>query len=405
MSPHRPDALLRRMLIAVSCVTLCGCSDVPDALLYVTGTARDETGQPVAGAPVLLLRDVSEGCDRTVAPPGQPLPPGDFRPLRSTMSRVDGRFVLERFEAETALRSSSGVVPGTCFLLTLDDGSPEQTRLHFSTYQADVPVGSLPRWGVPPSAAQLGEAIQLNVLAPPRSALQSDLVLSPLDARFPPYEWQWELSSGDQQIWAQPLDPDHPEAPLSAYAREDFTGVQARAHLAGGGHEASQTVWDSSFAEFSLSATSASIPLEAGTRVPVSRGAQCEYPEAPAGPCPLTDGDVHGVVITPLVGLLHVHEIQLQLARPAQLRWAVLRNGSFDDDDVTLDVQGSRDDGATWILLGRLGPMPHAAHFAELGPGVFAEAPLDAGAPAVDRIKFTLSSGDIQGLGELSLFE
>ena len=141
-------------------------------------------------------------------------------------------------------------------------------------------------------------------------------------------------------------------------------------------------------------------------RVPLSRGAGCTYPEAPAT-CPLTDGDLASTVTFPQGTLA----VTVQLAQPKVLRKAVVRNldMSFGATRTTELVLEGSTDGTTWVPLANLGGIGsgtivivHPFYEATLShPTALSQVRLRAAGTSLsdDRPFY------IEHLSELSLFE
>ena len=170
------------------------------------------------------------------------------------------------------------------------------------------------------------------------------------------------------------------------------------------------------------------VALPTGAMTPVSRGAPCEYSGMPAGPCRLTDGKLEPVLLfdrnNTTGGGLPPRSITVRLPTPRPLRGAVIRGfwaGSFGGvpgASATLVIDGSADDGATFVPLASLdmplGSQGEARTDARDG-GLFRWTPLAESAPPVDRVRLRLLvvfpdgpeplSMLLYQMSEISLFE
>jgi hypothetical protein len=353
--------------VLVSCATAVagvGCvkSEVDvDEEIVLTGTLLKENKQPLANALVQIDRSTNSECAFSIFGGGN---------WKTVKTGADGTFSLELLGAD----ARNGDV-ARCFFLRAPNGAKGSRALvSFLVQTGNVQIPPLQQWDGAVAATAMGDGVSV-------SFQNSTATHAGVSGK---HTVRVEGKSSLDKIWE--TSNVSSSVLLSDYVLEDVADAKAQV-ITSNSIKGSNTTFG-----FSYYAEPVALPLR--TRVPVSRGASCTFPEAPAT-CPLTDGTFTSW------GLFagNPREVVIQLARPATLRKAVLRNLEVDRTPNELVLEGSAD-GTTWVPLANVLQGTGAPEFAELDLN---------GTTAVSQVRLRGTSTDaafkLRELSELSLFE
>ncbi len=351
----------------VSCATAvvglgCTKSEVDvDADIVLTGTLLNENKQPLANALVQIDRSTNSACAFSL------FGGGNWKTLKTG---ADGTFTLNLLGAD----ARNGDVARCFYLRAPESAKGSNAAVSFLVQSETVQIPPLQQWDGAVEATATSDGVQVtfqNISASHTGMSDKHTVQVEKGAT---HEKIWETSNVSSSVL------------LSDYVLEDVTDASAQVFTSNN-IKGSNTTFD-----FSYYASEVALPQR--PRVPVSRGASCTFPEAPAT-CPLTDGNLSSW------GLFagNPREVVIQLARPAVLRKAVLRDLKADQLPTELVLEGSSD-GTTWVPLANVLKGPEVPGFAELDL---------SGTTAVSQVRLrgtsTSASFKLRKLNELSLFE
>jgi hypothetical protein len=359
----------------VTCAALVACSGCtqsqvdPELEIQLSGKMIKEDGQPLADTLLNINRSANSSCVFSF-----------FGGLdwKSVKTKTDGTFSEELLGADTR---AGGLA--RCFELQIPGsgaGSYGYASFIIQTETVQVPV--LQQWTGRPSAAASADGVSVSYEGLTASQAGNGGTHT-LTVR--------KKSSGtvSSTVWVsrQVSSP----VPLNDDLLEDVADLEATVSI-------SRQV-ESNKTQFTIRNEGGAVALPKRGRVPVSRGAGCTYPEAPAT-CPFTDGDLSSTQALPAGTLA----ITLQLPEPKLLRKAVVRHlyVPIDATVTELALEGSTD-GTTWVTLASLlGSESALSSFHEVAlshPTALSQVRLRAAGSTRDN------TFRIYQLSELSLFE
>ncbi|REG28953.1 hypothetical protein ATI61_108496 [Archangium gephyra] len=357
----------------VSCaalVAVSGCTGSqvdPELEIQLSGKMLKEDGQPLADTLLTIHRSANSSCIFTL-----------FGGLdwKSVKTKTDGTFSEELLGADT---QAGGLA--RCFELRIPGsgaGSGGYASFLIQAETLQVPV--LQQWTGKPTAAASADGVSVSY---------EGLTASQAGNGGTHTLFVRQQSSG--RVWVSP-EVSSP-VPLNDDLLEDAADLRATVSIFRQ-VEANKT-------RFSIRNEGSEVALPKRGRVPVSRGAGCTYPEAPAT-CPFTDGNLGSTQSLP-AGTLAV---TVQLPAPKLLRKAVVRNLSMPIGSTTTELvlEGSTD-GSTWVALANLrgseSLIQSTFHEVALShPTALSQVRLRAAGTTSDSTPFR-----IEQLSELSLFE
>ncbi|WPB74066.1 hypothetical protein KYC5002_34170 [Archangium violaceum] len=306
----------------VSCVALvaasgCTGSQVdPELEIQLSGKVLKEDGQPLADTLLKMNRSANSSCLFSL-----------FGGLdwKSMKTKTDGTFSEELLGADT---QAGGLA--RCFEVRIPrtgtGGNYGYASFIIQTEAVQLPL--LQQWTGKPSAAAGADGVSVSYegLTATQTGNSGTHTLTVTD------------SSGSIWVSRNVSSP----VPLNDDLLEDAANLKARASIL---REA-----ELNKTKFSLYNEGDDVALPKRARVPLSRGASCTYPEAPAT-CPMTDGNLSSVVNFKQGTL----EVAIPLPQPKVLRKAVVRklDMSFGATTKELVLEGSTD-GSTWVVLANL---------------------------------------------------
>lgn len=351
-------------------VTCSGCTESqvdPELEIQLSGKMIKEDGQPLADTLLTIHRSANSSCVFSL-----------FGGLdwKSVKTKTDGTFSEELLGADT---QASGLA--RCFELRIPGSGAGSSGYASFIIQTDtVQIPLLQQWTGKPTVAAGADGVSVSY----EGLTASQAGNSGTHAL--------RVSKSSSPVWVS-RSVSSP-VPLNDDLLEDAADLQATVSI--------RREVEHNKTRFSLYHQGADVALPKRTRVPLSRGASCTYPEAPAT-CPLTDGNLASTVTLPQGTL----EVAIQLPQPKVLRKAVVRNLAMSFGTTTtneLVLEGSAD-GTTWVVLADLRGGEFTAH-------PFYEATLSH-PTAVSHVRLraagTSISADrpfyIERLSELSLFE
>jgi hypothetical protein len=313
---------MRRVPVLFAALTLavtgCTFSDVdPDATIHVSGRALDASGEPLAGARVLLFKeaDLGEVLLGSALVVGTlstvcllPAPPAICREGQVAEADDQGRYEFELKGADT--HGSLGT-EATLNIVFAGPGAQGSTTVSFTAKDTEVTLPDARLWRARPEVDRRPDRIGLSWSSLPRTA-GSDAT----------YSAQLFDSDAQSPIWSEPgsggasIDPRILEDQAGAVA------VGAEAALPGG----------IGAGDVRVSYLSARVPVEASAGAPPSRGRPCAAVTGtaarladPPPTCPVTDGDLDaaahlraghdGIVTGVVVDLGAPRSISLVVAR------------------------------------------------------------------------------------------
>ncbi len=353
---------MKRLLLpglALSAGLFVGCVEStlnPTDTVMVKGTALAEDKTPLAETTLKLHRSLNSVC----------LAPDHYKDLKTD---AQGGWQHELTGAET----QNGEL-ARCFELRLpqtEKGAGASVRFLMQVTQIEVP--ELQTWNGSVTVDDSGPGAQV--------AFKKISETHDFEAAG---SIGVALEDGTA-VWSAPA----PASPvqLSEYVLEDFDGLKAgftvARELRGSG-----TRFDYTF-------HSERVPLAREAKVPVSRGAACQFGAQTfdAAACPVTDGR-----LAKLVPGEAAADLRIDLASPVKLRKLVLREFSYSPN-ASVVIEGSSDGGVTFEPLATVGTTQ---------VGSYAEVDLDEAAPAVGAFRLRVTGDNdpkILTLRQLSLFE
>ncbi|WP_375772246.1 hypothetical protein NR798_15600 [Archangium gephyra] len=360
----------RWMKVACAAVVACsGCTESqvdPEQEILLSGKVLKEDGQPLADTLLRMHRSGNSSCVFSL-----------FGGLdwKSMKTQTDGAFSEELLGADTQAGSLA-----RCFELQIPGtGSGNYGNASFIIQTEKVQLPLLQQWTGKPSVATSADGVSVSYegLTASQAGNSGTHTLS--------------VSKSSSPIWVS-RSVSSP-APLNDDLLEDAADLKAAVSI--------RREVELNKTKFDLYNKGDDVALPKRTRVPLSRGVSCTYPEAPVT-CPLTDGDLASTVTFPQGTLAVV----LQLPQPKVLRKAVVRNlgMSFGATTTDLVIEGSTD-GTLWVPLANLRGGESIVH-------PFYEATL-SNPTALSQVRLraagTSFSADrpfyIERLSELSFFE
>jgi hypothetical protein len=353
--------------LLVSCATAvaglgCTKSEVDvDADIVLTGTLLNQNKQPLANALVQIDRSTNSACAFSLFGGGN---------WKTVKTGADGTFTLNLLGAD----ARNGDV-ARCFFLRAPEGPKgSNAAVSFLVQSETVQIPPLQQWdgAVEATATTDGVSVTFQSISASHAGMSDKHTL------------RVEGTSSLGTIWETP-NVSSPVV-LSDYVLEDIENAKLQV-LTTHSIKGSNTNFG-----FSYYADEVTLPRRA--RVPVSRGASCTFPDSGAT-CPLTNGGLTSW------GLFqpNIREVVIQLARPAVLRKAVLRELEVNRQPTELVLEGSSD-GTTWVPLANVLQGTQVPKYAEITL---------SGTTAVSQVRLrgTSTSADfgLRQLNELSLFE
>ncbi len=346
--------------IAVTAGLFLGCVEStlnPTDTVVVAGKALAEDKTPLANTTLKLHRSLNSTCFAA----------DHYKDLQTD---ADGAWSHELTGAET----QNGEL-ARCFELRVpatEKGAFANVRFLMQVTQIDVPELQVWTGAVTVDDSGPGAQIAFEKIATTHGFEES----AALGVSF----------NGGETVW-NAAAPSSPVA-LSEYVLEDFDGLQAglviTRELRGSG-----TRFDYTF-------HSDRVAIAKGARVPVSRGAACQFgaQSFDASACPATDGKLLKMVPGEVAA-----DLRIDLPAPTKLSRLVVRELSHTPG-ATLVIEGSEDGGETW--------QPLVTEGGDSTLGAYAEIELDPSAPAVDAFRLRVTGDNepkIFTLRQVSLFE
>lgn len=306
----------------VSCVALVaasGCTESqldPEQEIQLSGKVLKEDGQPLADTLLKMNRSANSSCVFSL-----------FGGLdwKSMKTKTDGTFSEELLGADT---QASGLA--RCFELRVP-GTGTGGNYGYASFIIQTETVQLPlmqQWTGKPSAAAGADGVSVSYegLTASQAGNSGTHTLT--------------VTNSTSSIWVS-RNVSSP-AQLNDDLLEDAADLRATVSI--------RREVEIDKTKFGIYNEGSNVALPRRARVPLSRGASCTYPEAPAT-CPMTDGNLSSVVnFKP--GTL---EVAIQLPQPKVLRKAVVRklDMSFGATTKELVLEGSTD-GTTWVALANL---------------------------------------------------
>lgn len=357
---------MKRWMMAVCAATVAssGCTKSTveaEADILLSGKVLKEDGQPLAGTLLNINRSTNSSCTLSI-----------FGGLswKNVKTDGDGTFELELLGADTQNGSTA-----RCFDVTAPGtGNGSYVNASFLIQTDQVQVPTLQAWSFKPTVTPATDSVSVSF---------QDISAIAEGSNEGHTLTVTKKSAGTIWTTTEVQSPVVLNADLLEDATDLETSVSVYRNIPG-----NKTT-------FTLFYQGDRVVVPSGSRVPVSRGASCTYPGAPA-PCPLTDGNL----TTPVTFQDGARELVIQLSQPKVLRKAVLRQFEILSSPSELVLEGSTD-GTQWVSLANLrdGSQPRRS---------FLEVPLSHPSPLSHvrvRATFTNTTDRIHSLSELSLFE
>ncbi|XXF77802.1 hypothetical protein P2318_32845 [Myxococcaceae bacterium GXIMD 01537] len=360
---------MRRALLLLPLLPLAaGCDLYPEDPLFAYGRVLNADGSPAAHQTVAFDRGLNP---HTLSSSGQVVPEPSFAPFTQATTLADGTYTLELTYGDTYEETFEMPRTYRFRTATAPDSQGQAVVGSFRIYSGDVEMPTLRPWeaGLTLSASAAGPTLSFSQPpGPPEAPPSAQLMLDfsdpdnpgePRDLSVPVPVLQ--LHGADGLMW-QVKDATSPWAP-NAWMLEDFAAeAQVRA-ISVGSWYFEPLGGNNSSCEFRLEWRTGRKPLPPGTLRPLSRGAACLQPTE--GECPLTDGKLAPVVLTPAVDVtpldidtppplpVPVMEAGVTLSAPARLSRAVIRGlvPSATYPTVSRMLLEGSEDGATWRTL------------------------------------------------------
>lgn len=339
---------LQGMLTGLAVLVATACERMPDELVYAAGTVNRETGEPLVGAKLELLRAAEGYCDWQLTPVDElGLPDPTFTPVAEAVTDPKGEFLFELFYAQTER---------ACFRLRAVDGvGGAQLGAQFQMTLGDAALQPMVLWGETPTLrSEEGRSMLLVETTPPSPVFVGERA-GPNSNVF---EWSaWE-------VWPASPAPLFERGAVPAFvlpAMGNIVGVDARLledfsapqavlgqHRTEIPEKEEVPIETGSYEPYFLQTRSPPVELPSAGRIPTSRGGACRTDDEAwaAQACPFTDGDAS----TSHLWLGKLLEIDLPTA--ARPRFVVVRAvaANVEDTAVWLRVSGTTEAGEALIL-------------------------------------------------------
>jgi hypothetical protein len=403
------------IFLALGTASAVACAPSPDDLVFMFGPLVDNEHRPLPGVDIVLTRATMLHCGGISSYPGESDAGHAFEPepVQRVKTNGDGDFLFELLIAETLLPSKAGYFEPACMILQAEGYTSSIELRHPGT---DVALPGFLAWN--------GTLARRPPAGSPDGGFEIELPPLP---HFPLVDLdkshyithRMELASGAGVVWKQKLHEDAgSRLPIPGEILEDFQDVQATLVA----HAPVPVVQsDNPFQipyGFTARTKTEPLALPADGRTASSRGASCGTVDA----CPFTDGKLDAILAraeTP-TGPVYSLSLTVDLGTPKKLRHAVVRDlylggiGSQGENDIEeapdpipVFLDGSADNGTTWIRLAQLGE--HVDPRSTPGPdaflGLYLSAPIDPAAPPVQKVRLSTEAAFILSLAEISLFE
>ncbi|MBX5482731.1 MAG: hypothetical protein IRZ16_12960 [Myxococcaceae bacterium] len=347
---------MKRILVpaAAALMSLVGCVESglnDDDAVVMSGVALNENKSPLTNTTLKLYRSRNSAC----------ILPDHYRDVETDSV---GKYSLDLTGAET----KNGDL-ARCFLLQIPPSERGATAsVDFLMQVTEVEVPDLQVWNGAVAAAEQSDGAQVSFKKIFEThGFDSDTTVT--------------VRSGNDIAWISQTEAS--PATLSGYVLED---AALTAQLG-----AEREVKGSGVA-FHLHYRSDEVTLPQKQLVPVSRGAACTFgAQKHDTACPYTDGKFSPVLEEA------ANDLTVTFAQAHTLKKAVLR-GFSHNIAAEVRIEGSADNGASWITLAKLPDGDHS----------YLELDLDGTAPAVNAVRIHVDGDQdpkILGLAEISLFE
>ncbi|MFY0565701.1 hypothetical protein ACN28E_17910 [Archangium lansingense] len=347
-------------------VVFSGCTESqidPEMEIQLSGKVLKEDGQPLANTVLMMNRSANSSCVFSL-----------FGGLdwKSMKTGTDGAFKEELLGVDTRAgdlaRCFELKIPGT--------GTGNYGAASFIIQTEAVQVPPLQQWTGKPMVAADTDGVRVTYEG-----------LTASQAGNSGSHSVTVRTKSDGYVWVS-NDVSSP-ATLNDDLLEDAADLKATVSIR------REVTLDKT--TFSIRHDGDPVALPKRSRVPVSRGASCIYPEAPT-PCALTDGDLSSKVALPNGTL----SVAIQLPQPKVLRKAVVRNLTILAGLTSELVLEGSTDGTTWVLLADLREGLSVRSYYEVAlshPTALSQVRLRTAGSS------NATDYDIDSLSELSLFE
>ncbi len=393
-----------RLLRSALCIAGLACAGQPEDQAIIEGSVG--VFPQGEAPPSARLSRISGHCGFAFRAP-QP-ETGAPQVLRETDPGLsDYAFELYRFEV-----APQGLLSG-CLLVEAARQAGPRTRLQFVSALADLEMPVVVVWDSRLEVSETSGGLIVTVPPPPYPVASADLRIA-WEAAERVGHLEVALTSSELTAWRALAVTG--TAMFSPEVLEDFPAPRATAHQLSvthveGGLPSELGLGLATTRDLGIDIGSVPSELVRGSMVPASRGVSCRLLGQSMTPCPVTDGALDWVTISPPAGEVEWTDLlEINFDRTVRPRRVVIRGYGSIATHHQLRIDGRTDGGwvqlgqfpgSTYVLDGHLGPS-----YSDFVGALYTEYALESSAE-VDALRFAPVvplSGPVT-LQEVSVFE